>query len=94
MQTAANKATRRLRIKQNLLSTKRTIICTVLNRNVEFDDSDKNFGPVLYSRDLYLDQCQKHLFYGKDTYEYAENPKDSILEDVTSRLKTLPNDCF
>jgi hypothetical protein len=34
MQTAANIARRRLRIKSNLLSTERTIICTVLNMNV------------------------------------------------------------
>jgi hypothetical protein len=87
MQTAANITRRRLRIKPNLLSTERRIIRTVLNRNVGFNDSDKNFGPVLYSWDLYLDQCQKHLFDGKGTYEYIEKPKDLILEDVTRRLK-------
>ena len=67
MQTTANIAKRKLRIKPNLLSSERTMIRTVLNKNVGFNDSDKNFGPVLYSRDLYLEQCQKHLFDGKGT---------------------------
>jgi hypothetical protein len=89
MQTTANIARRRLRIKQNLLPSERTMIRTTLNRNVGFNDSDKNFGPVLYSRDLYLEQCKKHLFDGKGTYEYTEKPKDLILEDVTRRLKNL-----
>jgi hypothetical protein len=89
MQTAANIARRGLRIKQNLLPSERTTIRTTLNKNVRvgFNDSDKNFGPVLSSRDLYLELCRKHLFDGKGTYEYTEKPKDLILEDVTSRLK-------
>jgi hypothetical protein len=94
MQTAANIARRRLQIKPNLLLSERIMIRTVLNRNVGFNNSDKNFGPVLYSRDLYLEQCKKHLFDGKGTYEYTENPKDLILLDVTRRLKNLLNDCF
>jgi hypothetical protein len=61
------------------------MIRTVLNKNVGFNNSDKHFGPVLYS--------QKHLFHGKGTYEYTERPKDLILE-VTRRLKNLLHDCF
>ena len=87
MQTAASIAKRKLRIKPNLLSTERTIIRTVLNKNVGFNNSDKNFGPVLYSRDLYLEQCKKHLFDAKDTYEYTAKPKDMILNDVARRFK-------
>ncbi len=79
---------------QNLLPSERTMIHTTLNRNVGFNDSDMNFGSVLYPRDLYLEQCKKYVFDGKGTYEYTEKPKDFILEDVTSRLKNLPNDCF
>ncbi len=66
------------------------MIRTTLNRNVGFNDSDKNFGPVLYFRDLHLEHCKKqHLFDGKGTYEYTEKPKDLILEDVTRRLKDV-----
>jgi hypothetical protein len=67
---------------------------TVLNRNIGFNNSDKNFGPVLYSRDLYIKQCQMHLYDKKRTYEYTEKPKDLILLDVARRLKNLLNDCF
>ena len=94
MQTAASIAKRKLRIKPNLLSTERTMIRTMLNKKVGFNDSDKNFSPVLYSRDLCLEQCKKHLLDAKGTYEYTENPKDLILNDVARRLKTLLNDCF
>ena len=66
----------------------------VLNRNIGFNNSDKNFGPVLYSRDLYLKQCQMHLFDNKGTYEYTEKPRDLILLDVVRRLKNLLNDSF
>jgi hypothetical protein len=88
MQTIASIAKRRLRIKPNLLSSEQIMIRTVLNKNVGFNDSDKHFGPVLYSWDLCLEQCQRHLFDGKGTYEYTERPKDMILEDVTRRLET------
>jgi hypothetical protein len=75
------------------------MIHTVLNKNVGFNDSDEHFGPVLDSWDLYLEQCQKHLFDGEGTHEYTERPKDLIiltviLEDVTRRLKSLLHDCL
>ena len=91
---SANIAKRGLRIKSNLPPKERQTIRTVLTRNVGFDNSDKNFGPVLYSRDLYLKQCQMHLFDTKGTYEYTAKPKDLILQDVARRLKNLLNDCF
>ncbi len=85
MQTTANIARHRLEKKQNLLpsDSERTMIRTPLNRNAGFNDSDKNFCPVLYSRDLYLEQYKKHLFDGKGTYEHTEKPMDFILESVT-----------
>jgi hypothetical protein len=91
---SANIAKRRLRIKPNLLPKERYTLRMVLNRNIGFNNSDKNFGPVLYSRDLYLKQCQMHLFDNKGTYEYTEKPRDLILLDVVRRLKNLLNDSF
>ena len=93
MLTTTNIAGRRLRINPNLRSSERRV-SAVLNKYVGFNDSDKNFGPVLYSREFYLEQCQKHLFDGKGTYEYTDKPNDLILEDVTRRLKNLLYDCF
>ena len=94
MNTTAQIAKKGLRIKPNLRFDERCMIRTVLNKNVGFNDSDKNFGPVLYSRDLYLEQCKKHLFDEKNTYEHTEKPKDFILNDVVRRLKNLLHDCF
>jgi hypothetical protein len=91
---SANIAKRRLRIKPNLLPKERYTLRMVLNRNIGFNNSDKNFGPVLYSRDLYLKQCQMHLFDNKGTYEYTEKPRDLILLDLVRRLKNLLNDSF
>ena len=39
-------------MKPNLLSNEPAVIPRVLNKNVGFNDSDKNLGPVLYSRDV------------------------------------------
>jgi hypothetical protein len=47
VQKAAIVAKQDLRIKPNLLLKERRIIRTVLNRNVGYNNSDKNFGPVL-----------------------------------------------
>jgi len=75
MEVATNIAKRKLRIPQNLLPSERKSFRTVLNKNVGFNNSDKNFGPVLYSRNLYLEQCQKHLFDGSgNQYSQAETP--------------------
>jgi hypothetical protein len=91
---AANIAKRRLQIKPNLLPKEQCMLRTALNRNVGFNNSDKNFGPVLYSRDLYLKQCQMYLFDTRGTYEHTKKSKDFILHDVARRHKILLKDCF
>ncbi len=55
------------------------MIGMVLKKDAGFNDSDKNCGPLLCSRDFYLEQCNKHLFEGKRNYEYTEKPKGLIL---------------
>ena len=37
--------------------------------DIGYNASDKNYGPVLYSREKYTEQCKLHLFDGKGTYE-------------------------
>ncbi len=93
MQTAASIAKRRLRIELNLLSTERTIIRMMLNKRVEYTDSDNNFGPVLYSRDLYPEPCKKQLFDAKGTYGYTENLKGFDTAEPCSEAYLLI-DCF
>lgn len=87
-------AKRRHRVTMNLSRDERSLFRNVQGRNVGFNNSDKNYGPVLYSRDLYLEQCLLHLYDDEGTYEHTEKPKDLILADVSRRLNTLLNDCF
>ena len=56
--------------------------------------SDKIYGPVLYSHNLYLKQCTLHLHDDKGTYEHIEKPKNLILADGSEGLNKLVNCCF
>jgi hypothetical protein len=44
-------------------------------------------GPVLYSRDLYIQQCLLHLNDEKGTYEIIDKPKDVVLQDLLNSHK-------
>lgn len=81
-------------VKQNVSRQERTLLRTIQARDIGYNISDKNFGPVLYSRDLYLEQCEKHLRDDKGTYQYTAKPKDLILADVVRRLKALLHCCL
>ena len=87
-------AQRGIRVKSNLPHHERLLFRNVQDRNVGYNISDKNYGPVLYSRDLYIEQCRKLLFDGQGSYEYTDQPKDLILSSLVRRLKSLVNDCF
>ena len=78
----------------NLSREELSLFHNVQDHNVGFNNSDKNYGAVLYSRDLYLEQCLLHLYDDKGTYEHTEKPKDLILGDVSRRLNNLLKDCF
>ena len=87
-------AKRSFHVKMNLSRNERSLLRNVQGRDVGYNNSDKNYGPVLYSRDLYLKQCLLHLHDDKGTYEYTAKPKDLILADVSRRLNNLLRDCF
>ena len=84
----------RFRVKSNLSRAERTMFRTIQDRKVGYNITDKNYGPVLYSEDLYLEQCKKLLFDDKGTYEHTERPKDFILTSLVRRLKNLVQDCL
>ena len=78
--------------KPNILAAERKMIQTLLGNSVGYNISDKMLGPVLYSRDLYLDQCKLvklHLKDGKATHERISESKKQILVCVVNRLKNL-----
>ena len=79
----------------NLSREELSLFHNVQDHNVGFNNSDKNYGPVLYSRDLYLKQCYLHLYDDKGTYEHTKKPADLILlASVSRRLNNLVNDCL
>ena len=90
--TGINKRT--VRVRFNLSRTERTLLRNAQDRQVGFNNSDKNYGPVLYSRDLYLKQCHLLLYDEKGTYMHTAKPKDLILQEVVHRLKCLVHDCL
>ena len=55
------------------------MIQTLLGYSVGYNISDKMLGPVLYSRNLYLDQCKLHLEDREETYERTSELKKQIL---------------
>ena len=87
-------AKRQIRFRPNLSRDERKLFRNIQDRNVGYNISDKNYGPVLYSRDLYLEQCKKLLIDGIGTYEHTEQPKDLILNSLVRRLKNLVDECF
>jgi len=92
--TSAGLTKKIVRVRSNLTRTERTLLRNAQDRQVGFNNSDKNYGPVLYSRDLYLKQCHLLLYDDKGTYMHTAKPKDMILQDVVHRLKCLVQDCL
>jgi hypothetical protein len=69
-------AKQRFHVRMNLSPNERSLFRNAQGRNVGHNNSDKNYGPVLYSRDLFLSQCLLHLHDDKGTYE---NPPQNLL---------------
>ena len=88
-QCAGEITTKGVTRKLNIPPRERQLMRTLVNADVGFNNSDKGYGPVLYSRNLYVEQCIKHLYDEKGTYEPIHDSKEKILCDVVSKLKTL-----
>ena len=77
--------------KSNLLASERRLLKSLKTYKVGYNISDKNMGPVLYSRDLYVQQCLLHLKDDKGTYEKIYKSKEVILKETLLKLKKLLN---
>jgi hypothetical protein len=62
--------------------------------DIGYNSSDKNFGPVLYSRDKYVEQCKLHLFDDKGTYVLILQSKSEVLSGLLFRLQHLLNPLY
>jgi hypothetical protein len=45
----------------NVSSAERSAIASVLDQDVRYNISDKNYGPTMYSRELFREQCHLNL---------------------------------
>ena len=71
--------------KPNIPAAERKMIRTLLGYSVVYYISDKILGPVLYSRDVYLDQCKVHLEDGKGPGNVWAHKRVAVVD----RLKCL-----
>ena len=76
----------------NLTKLELSALKQLKNLGVGFNNADKNFGLVVYSRELSREQCLLHLRDQKGTYaQITEKTKIGILEDIISRLRGILN---
>ena len=76
----------------NLTKSERSALKQLKGLDVGFNNADKNYGPVVYSRELSREQCLLHLQDQKGTYsQITEKTKMDILEDIISRLREILN---
>lgn len=75
----------------NMSSAERSAIANVLDQDVGYNKSDKNYGPTLYSRELFKEQCYLHLEDAqKGTYrKIVDESKEDILNGILLKLRAI-----
>jgi hypothetical protein len=73
----------------NITQAERSVLLQMSESDIGYNIADKNRGPVVYSKDLYREQCRLHLEDDKGTYGKVEKTKEDILEDVLLKLKGI-----
>jgi hypothetical protein len=65
----------------NLSRAERDIMLRIKDQDVSYSMADKNYGPVISSRELVREQCLLNLEDAKDTYTRIV---DQSRQDITS----------
>ena len=90
---AATEARRLLPAKyrwSNITKAERTVLRRMNDCNVGYHDADKRYGPVVYSKELFKEQCLLHLEDAKGTYcQIVNETRETILEEILSRLRSI-----
>ena len=75
----------------NVNSAEQSAIASVLDQDVGYNKSDKNYGPTLYSRELFREQCRLHLEDArKGTYRrIVDETKEDILSGILLKLRAI-----
>ena len=67
----------------NITKAEQCVIMRMRELDVGYNIADKNYGTVVYSKDLFKEQCLMHLEDEKRTYwKITDRSKEDILEDV------------
>jgi hypothetical protein len=74
----------------NLTKDEQSAILRMRELDVGYNLADKNYGAVVYSKDLFKEQCLLHLEDDKGTYsKIVDQTKEDILEDIFLRLRLI-----
>lgn len=89
----ATDAKRTLNVKHkrpNITKAEQCVIMRMRELDVGYNIADKNYGTVVYSKDLFKEQCLMHLEDEKGTYwKITDRSKEDILEDVLLELRRI-----
>ena len=74
----------------NLTRAERDALMQIQRRDVGYNIADKNYGAVVYSKELFKEQCLLHLEDGKGTYNKIVNRSaGDIIQDVLQKLREI-----
>ena len=86
--TSARKAITAQHRWPNITRAEQSVIKRMQEFDVGYNIADKNYGAVVYSKELFKEQCLLHLEDSKGTYcKIADQTREDILKEILSRLR-------
>ena len=71
----------------NITQAERSVLLRMKECEVGYNNADKNRGPVIYSKDLYAEQCRLHLEDDKGTYgKIFDRTNEDIIKEILVKL--------
>ena len=90
---ASKTAKKTLRVKHrwpNITKEEQEVILRMRNMDVGYNLADKNYGAVVYSKEIFRKQCQLHLEDDKGTYwKIVDKSKEDVLDEVFLQLQKI-----
>ena len=90
---ASKTAKKTLRVKHrwpNITKEEQEVILRMRNMDVGYNLADKNYGAVVYSKEIFRKQCQLHLEDDKGTYwKIVDKSKEAVLDEVFLQLQKI-----
>lgn len=74
----------------NITGAEQSVIKRMREFDVGYNIADKNYGAVVYSKELSKEQCLLHLEDDKGTYwKITDRTKEDILDEILSKLRMI-----